>query len=294
MNNILFSIVIPTYNRAKFIEKTINSVLDQTYKNFEVIVVDDGSTDNTQEVVKSIKDNRIVYFKKQNEERGAARNYGTKKSKGDYINFFDSDDLALNNHLFVANELIKEKNNPEAFHLAYNIITLDGHLIQNKNNFKGNLNKAILIGNIFSCNGVFLRSDIADKFPFSEIRELSASEDWLLWLKLSAHFKFHYSNIITSSIINHDFRSVMQFNEKSLKNRTRYLIEALKNDEVFRKKRGKYINAIHAHMLSYTSLHAVLASEKKIAIKYLVKAIKRSYRTIFSKRFFAILKHLIT
>ena len=90
MHNIFFSIVIPTYNRAKFIDKAIASLLNQKYEDFEVIVVDDGSTDNTEEVVKSFNNNKVKYYKKENQERGAARNYGAKLAKGEYINFFDS------------------------------------------------------------------------------------------------------------------------------------------------------------------------------------------------------------
>ena len=82
MTNILFSIVVPTYNREKFIVKTIQSLLNQTYNNFELLIIDDGSTDNTEKVVREIEDQRIQYHQKENGERGAARNYGAKLAKG--------------------------------------------------------------------------------------------------------------------------------------------------------------------------------------------------------------------
>src|SRR5690242_17185435 len=115
----LFSIVIPTYNRAHLIGKTIQSALQQDFKDFEILVVDDGSKDNTGDVVKSFTDPRVQYFKKENAERGAARNYGVARAKGKYINFFDSDDLMYPNHLSVANELIGSIGSPEFFHLGY-------------------------------------------------------------------------------------------------------------------------------------------------------------------------------
>ena len=71
-----FSIIIPTYDRASFITKTINSVLSSEFTDFEIIVVDDGSTDNTSEIVSAIQDNRIKYIYQENKERGAARNNG--------------------------------------------------------------------------------------------------------------------------------------------------------------------------------------------------------------------------
>ena len=98
-NKILFSIIIPTYNRASLIKETINSVLLQDYPNFEIIIVDDGSTDDTENIVKSIEDSRINYHKKTNAERGAARNFGIKLAKGEYITFLDSDDILYVNHL---------------------------------------------------------------------------------------------------------------------------------------------------------------------------------------------------
>ena len=94
-SNILFSVVIPTYNRAGIIGKTIESILSQTYSNLELIIVDDGSTDNTREIVESYQDNRIRYFWKENEERSIARNFGINKAKGEYLSFLDDDDLYL-------------------------------------------------------------------------------------------------------------------------------------------------------------------------------------------------------
>src|SRR5687767_197530 len=96
---LLISVVIPTYNRADYIARTIQSVLQQTYASFELIVVDDGSTDNTETVVSSFTDTRINYHKKANAERAAARNYGVRKANGLYITFLDSDDLFMPDHL---------------------------------------------------------------------------------------------------------------------------------------------------------------------------------------------------
>lgn len=93
MNNTdLISVIIPTYNRANLIKRSAESVLNQTYKNLELIIVDDGSTDNTKEVIDSLNDNRIVYIKQENQGACAARNKGIDAAKGKYIAFHDSDD----------------------------------------------------------------------------------------------------------------------------------------------------------------------------------------------------------
>lgn len=91
----LVSVITATYNRANLIKKSAESVLNQTYKNLELIIVDDGSTDNTKEVIDSLNDKRIVYIKQENQGASAAWNKGIDLAKGKYISFHDSDDTCL-------------------------------------------------------------------------------------------------------------------------------------------------------------------------------------------------------
>lgn len=114
MNNPLVSIIIPTYNRVHLIGETLNSVMLQTYTNWECIVVDDGSDDNTEEVVKEYvkKDNRFQFHHRpSNKLKGgnAARNYGFELSKGEYVNWFDDDDIMLDN--FIESKVSKIEHN---------------------------------------------------------------------------------------------------------------------------------------------------------------------------------------
>ncbi|WP_415375378.1 glycosyltransferase family 2 protein [Patiriisocius sp. Uisw_017] len=102
--NPLVSIIIPTYNRASLIIETLDSILLQTYKNWECIIVDDGSTDNTDEIISSyiLKDSRFQYYHRPIERTkggNACRNFGFEVSKGDYIQWFDSDDLMVSDHI---------------------------------------------------------------------------------------------------------------------------------------------------------------------------------------------------
>lgn len=98
------SVIIPTYNCAKYLLIAVNSVLNQTFHDFEIIIVDDGSTDNTKEILKNyIKEyqNKIRYFYQENNGPGAARNKGIKEAKGEYVAFLDSDDKLVENSLLL-------------------------------------------------------------------------------------------------------------------------------------------------------------------------------------------------
>lgn len=107
---VFFSVVLPTFNRSNFITGAINSLLNQTYDDWELIIVDDGSTDNTKKVVEqfSKKDSRIKYHYQKNSERSAARNNGINKTKGNYICFIDSDDLYEEGYLNALHKFIQK------------------------------------------------------------------------------------------------------------------------------------------------------------------------------------------
>jgi glycosyltransferase involved in cell wall biosynthesis len=291
-DNIRFSIVIPTYNRAELIAGTIQSVLEQQFKNFEVIVVDDGSTDNTEDVIKSIRDSRLHYYKKENSERGATRNYGARIAKGEYINFVDSDDLLYPNHLACAGELIEKSLHPELVYLNYDIKDENNKIIK-INKISGSINSKILFGNILSCNGVFLRHDVALKFPFQEDRRLAGSEDWELWLRLSSRFHFYYTNEITSTLVNHDSRSVLNSDEQKLLLRKELSLKYAFEDDFVKKKYTKALPKIESNLDIYISLHLALSGQKKRALFHLIKAFKKNPSAIFSRRFLAIIKRLI-
>lgn len=287
-----YSIIIPTYNRASFIEATIRSVLAQSFASFEIIVVDDGSKDNTNEVVASITDDRLKYYKKENGERGAARNYGIERAKGEYITFLDSDDQLYPNHFEEAEKLAKAHNDPEIMRTAYEYRSAEGKLLSKKMHGH-NINKELTRGNIFSCIGVFVKREVITKINFSENRKLSGTEDWLLWLRLAARYKIHGSNTITAFMIDHDSRSVMNYDEAEMLMRTKLLMEGLRADDVFMQNWETYLGRIEAHMLSYIAMHLMLSGEKKKAMGYFVDALRLDISELFSRRSLAIIKHLV-
>ncbi|MCO6493521.1 MAG: glycosyltransferase family 2 protein [Phaeodactylibacter sp.] len=108
----LFSVIIPTYNRANLLKKAMQSVLSQIFQDWELIIVDDGSTDNTAGLVQSFTDNRIRYFFQEHQERSTARNMGITHASGKYVCFMDDDDYFLEDHLFAFYRAISEDGFP--------------------------------------------------------------------------------------------------------------------------------------------------------------------------------------
>ncbi|GAA0758121.1 glycosyltransferase family 2 protein [Psychroflexus lacisalsi] len=132
--NYFFSIVIPLFNKENYILKTLDSVLKQEYKNFEVIVINDGSTDHSLEKVNTIKDSRIRVISQKNQGVSAARNNGITKAKGQYIALLDADDYWYPHHLSSLKQLIELFPNAGVYCDAYEII------MQNKTTRKADFN----------------------------------------------------------------------------------------------------------------------------------------------------------
>lgn len=126
-----FSIIMPTYNREKTIGRAIKSVLNQSYKNWELIVVDDGSTDNTNDEINKIKDSRLKYFFQENKGRSSARNSGISLSSGDFICFLDSDDKYYPHHLKVLYSNICSNGKIALYHTRH-CMNIDGEVKKKK------------------------------------------------------------------------------------------------------------------------------------------------------------------
>jgi glycosyltransferase involved in cell wall biosynthesis len=288
------SIIIPTYNRAGFIGKTLASLLvqDASASDFEIIVIDDGSTDNTREVMESFDRTRVRYFRKENGERSAARNYGARLAKGDYINFFDSDDLAYPHHVRTALETVQRLQSPEVFHLGYDVKDDKNRLTRTMCDLPTKVNGRLIDGNHLSCNGVFIRADVCGQYPFLE--NLHVSEDYQLWLRLAARFDFHAIKTVTSTVVDHQARSVFKINEEKFLNRMALLQTSLEADERFMQVYGGQLGTFRAYLFIHTALHFAMAGLSSAKVfRYLLAAVKNKPTVLFSRRFAAVLKNTI-
>lgn len=190
MENELVSIIMPTYNCAKFIKETIQSVLNQTYENWELVIVDDCSNDNTEEIVESFNDKRIKYHKlEKNSGAAVARTTAMKMAIGNYMAFLDSDDLWKKEKLEKQLEFMK-KNNYNFTCTAYEQIDEEGNKLNKiiKTKKKANYNRILLdcpVGN----STVMYNVDNLGKFEVPNIRKRN---DDALWLQMLKKEKFIY------------------------------------------------------------------------------------------------------
>ncbi|MFK8046425.1 MAG: glycosyltransferase family 2 protein [Crocinitomicaceae bacterium] len=283
-----FSVIIPTFNRAHLIEKTIRSVLLQSFENFEVVLVDDGSTDNTKEVISNISDSRIKYIYQSNGERGKARNTGVLNAKGQYVFFLDSDDIIYSNHLQHAYDELSRLNFPVFFHSRYELISGTTITQVPKLNSK-TVQKKISRQNLMACQ-FFLRTEQALEFPFSTNRKLKIGEDWLVLLKISSKFELHTSNIVTSAISQHDGRTMLLADHKCILESLEIIVDDLnKNHRIS----NDVIKNVKAELTTLAALSAAINGKKIKSIKLWLKGVSYKFQHIFTKRTLAISKKLI-
>ncbi len=290
---VLFSIILPCYNRASFIHTTIQSVQQQLHEHWELIVVNDGSTDETERIVQSVKDERIKYISIANSERGAARNSGIKIAIGDFICFLDSDDRLLPNHLSTAAQFIVTHPQATIFHQGYEIQDQNGKILYSSQLLPASLNKLLIRNNVISPNGIFLKNAIIKQNLYREERELAGTEDYELWLRLSCQYEILHSEPCTSVLTDHQQRSMKQNDLQKLLNRIGFFLSCVENNNVLKEWMGNNYAEFRARRYSYIALHASLSNETKTALTFYAKAFRTWPLIIFTKRFYHILFRLV-
>ncbi len=283
-----FSIITPTYNRAHLIEKMIDSVMAQTFTDFELILVDDGSTDETKKRVESFVDDRIHYVYQENGERGKARNLGVKLAKGRYVFFLDSDDLIYPNHLQHAFNTLTDRKFPAFFHSRYEVV-LPTEIKQVPALKQTKILKQILQQNQFACQ-FFLEQSVARAFPFSENRGFKIGEDWAVILHIAHRYELHVSNQVTAAIVQHGTRTMEIVESKTIEESRDLFISDLQSDE---KITAIVHKNVFAELTTLMALSSAIYGNRKNAMRYWWQGCRVRPRLIFTRRTVAILKKII-
>jgi glycosyltransferase involved in cell wall biosynthesis len=193
-----FSIILPTYNRAHLLHTTIGSVLSQTFDDWELIVVDDGSKDNTKEVVEGIGDKRIKYIYQENAERCVARNNGIRNAKGEFVCFIDSDDQYLPHHLETVFSEIKTRNFEQGLYVT-NVIRLHSGVqtkvpFDDASRYINNVCFVLMAKESIILARVSIHRDILKLEKFDEISKITISEDMELYVRILSKFPLFQIN----------------------------------------------------------------------------------------------------
>ncbi len=209
----MFSVVIPLYNKETSIKNTIESVLNQSFRDFEVIVVNDASTDNSLKIVESIRDDRIRVINKENGGVSSARNRGILEAKSDYIAFLDADDLWDNKYLLIMNKLINDFTDASVFSCQFGF--LNNNNISPANNIhkeRGYIEDYFLEAN--KAPLIHTSSVIVKKSCFRIIglfnTQYRRGEDVDMWCRLSENFKHAFEPNLLSFYVLYSENSACQ------------------------------------------------------------------------------------
>lgn len=245
------SIIIPLYNSEEYINQAIDSCINQTYTNIEIIVIDDGSTDNSKSCLEDyIKENKIKYFYQDNRERSAARNYGLDVSTGDYICFLDSDDLLHRDKVQKQVELLEKNQSIFATYSAVEYV----HAKSNEfifilgRNYKGDtIIDDLIMGNFIPIQSILCRrSDIR----FNEI--INVVEDWDYLINILFEKNVYCSKEVLS-VVRVDNQLSKRYISKIVKGEIHVLIKLLR-DTRFRNKKLLLVTALMKRVIKYLAL----------------------------------------
>ncbi|MGA1980071.1 MAG: glycosyltransferase [Sedimentisphaerales bacterium] len=245
-NNPTVSIIIPTYNRSRLIARAVKSVLNQTYQNFELIIVDDGSTDDTREIVAGFNDKRIRYVRhEENKGEAAARNTGIKVARGGYIAYQDSDDEWFPEKLARQMELL-ENASPQVGVIYTGFWKMENlrktyipfSWVNQKN---GDIHRELLKGNFIGSPVVLIKKDCFNRVGLFDER-LRNLVDWEMWIRISK--LYHFRCVDEPLVIAHYGSDNVSDNSDSLIDALELILE--KNRDEFKEEKrllaGHWIN----------------------------------------------------
>ncbi len=226
-----FSIIIPLFNKEKHIKATINSVLSQSYTNFEIIIINDGSTDNSETIVSKIQDSRIQIYTTKNKGVSHARNFGISKSKSPYIVLLDADDIWKPNHLEHLKQMNEAFPNCGMYATAYvkrkygKIFKAIFKALPKDENWTGIINhyfESTLANSIASGSSVMIPKNVFNNIGDFNI-QYNSGEDTDMWIRIALNYPVAFTNKV--SVI-HNMDATNKITNHKLSNRQHINIDA--------------------------------------------------------------------
>lgn len=264
------SIIVPCYNQAVYLSECLQSVLDQSYTNWECVIVNDGSPDNTQEVVLqwTTKDSRFIYFEKDNGGLSNARNFGISNARGRYILPLDCDDKIGKKYVELGVKKIKENENIGVVYCKGRYFDAINRpwILQNYNK------KQILCENLIFCSAIFRKDDWKAIGGYDENMRFGW-EDWEFWINLI------YSQNREVEILNYEGFYYRQ-KENSM-------LVSIAADEEKQNKSYNYIYAKHKKLYDENFTHPIIAYKRVIELENrnkLLLLVLKKFRSLFGRK----------
>ncbi len=263
----LISIIIPTFNREIFLKEAISSIIAQTYENWELLIIDDGSVDNSKTVVKNFKDDRIKYFERERLPKGAStcRNIGIQKSTGDYLIFLDSDDLLA--HYCLKDRITHFEAQISLDYLVFNGAFFekkpgDNDVLWNKFTNTDDLTRFYSGDPIWQTTGAIWKRNSIINYKLFFDEKAQSSQDW------EFHIKALQKKMIYDTIDSYPDYFVRRSNSQSIN-----AISSKHNSKKFISNRIQLFNTLFKNNESLTKDH------KSLLFKYLYFQIFHTHRT---------------
>ncbi|WP_397599757.1 glycosyltransferase family 2 protein [Silvanigrella sp.] len=274
-NNPLISVVIPTFNHAHLIKKCIKSVINQTYQNFEILIINNFSQDNTIEVIDSFKDERIKIYNYKNDGIIAkARNLGIRESNGEYIAFLDSDDSWYESKLINILEEFRFSNADVICH-NMNVISFENppYIMYSGPQKNATFDNLLFQGNALILSATVLHKNVINKVGFfSEEKKFITAEDYEFWLRIAKeNLQFSFINKTLGEYLIHQNNATKSF-KKNYEATKSVIMEHYKDIHFLNKLKLRNRLAL----LSYTSGRNCERTNRKKAILFFVKSIKKN------------------
>lgn len=306
-NNDLVSIILPTYNRHSYLSEAIQSVLNQTYENFELIVVDDGSDISAQEIIRKFKDARLNFIRIEKSGRSYARNVGLSRAKGEFVTFIDDDDLYVPKKLFIQIKYLKSNPQLSVVYSAADCFQTDPSniIMTYRANFQGNIyaQLALYVPHPICFPTVMVRSSVIKEIGKFDVN-LDRFEDTDFLRRIAKKYSFGAIDYPLCKIRTHSGNQMKSLNLRVLKQQVdKYVTKVLSEDyanekillrlsaelykhygkAVIRQNFGLFIGFrmfMKSQLLRYAD---VLLSSKLMDLKSFTKLINFGIEIIFSK-----------
>lgn len=293
MSSPFFSVVIPTYNRANFILKTLQTVFDQTYQDYEIIVVDNCSTDGTEELLRPLHDaGRLRFIRhERNFERARSRNTGMAAARGEFVTLLDSDDLMYPSNLADAAAYVAANPGAKCFHNLSEIVAPDGRLVyRQKFPPLRDQARAIASGNFLSCIGDFIHREIYRAYEFDTHPQMTGAEDWDFWLRVLADYPLGRIEKVNSGIVQHAGRSVQSQDLTNLEAGLELLHAKLAREPRLRAVYGPHLRRIRANSCVYLAILSNSGGLSANALGYLRRAAAADPSVAVTPRYLRVLQ----